>query len=170
MIHISNVLMYMTHIPHQLTENVKLLHKIVIRNGDRILLLKRSQEAVSRPGCWDLPGGNSEWPSVSESSFDLHAKDVVREIKEETSIEVDANLINQSALVYFSTYFDAAKQIYTVICGWKLVLDQQPQVILSHEHSEYIWADYAHLDSFDFGDNRGEFVKEVVRRSMEHES
>lgn len=156
----------MIHVPHQLTENVKLLHKIVIKSGDRILLIKRSQEAVSRPGCWDLPGGNSEWPSVSEPSFDLHTEDVVREIKEETSIEVNANLINQSALVYFSTYFDATKQMYTVICGWELALDQQPQVIVSHEHSEYIWADYAHLDSFDFGGSKGEFIKNIINNTF----
>ena len=156
----------MIHIPHQLTENVKLLHKIVIKSGDRILLLKRSQEAASRPGCWDLPGGNSEWPETTNSGFDLHAHDVVREIKEETSIDVDTDLINQSNLTYFSTYFDATKQIFTVICGWKIILNDQPTVGLSNEHTEYIWADPVHLDSFDFGGNKGEFVKEIIRKGL----
>lgn len=156
----------MMRIPHQLTENVKLLHKIVIKSGDRILLLKRSQEARSRPGCWDLPGGNSEWPETTSSGFNLHAHDVLREIKEETSIEADVDLINQSNLVYFATYFDATKQIFTIICGWKIKFGDQPAVALSNEHTEYIWADVAHLDSFDFGGNKGEFIKEIVRKGL----
>ena len=154
----------MIRIPHQLTENVKLLHKIVIKSGDRILLLKRSQEAASRPGCWDLPGGNSEWPQTTNSGFNLHAHDVVREIKEETSIDVDTDLINQSNLTYFSTYFDANKQIYTVICGWKIILNDQPAVGLSNEHAEYIWADITHIDSFDFGGAKGEFIKDIIQK------
>lgn len=152
--------------PHQLTENVKLLHKIAIIAGGEVLLLKRAMDSTNRPGCWDLPGGNSEWPETTISGFNLHAHDVVREIKEETHILADSTSINQTALIYFSTYFDANKQIYTVICGWKLTLDNQPQVILSHEHSEYIWAEVAHLDSFDFGGAKGEFIKNIITNAF----
>lgn len=79
---------------HQLTENVKLLQKAVIirQSGSAIeaLLLQRSETAASRPNCWDLPGGNSEWPVLGQSSIaNLHLGDIKREILEETSLQVD---------------------------------------------------------------------------------
>jgi len=151
---------------HQLTKNVKFLHKVAIIFEDKILLLKRSQDSINRPSSWDLPGGNSEWPEVgSESGFDYHLKDVVREIVEEAGIEVEIQRFNHNSMIYFRTYFDADKQIYTMICGWKLELETKPKVTISHEHTKHQWVKAEALAGFDFGGEKGEFIKEIIRSS-----
>ena len=65
---------------------------IVIR-GDKVLLIKRSDDAEAEPGKWALPGGfhdtnakkGEEWKDDKESSLEA-AK---REVKEETGLDVD---------------------------------------------------------------------------------
>lgn len=158
----------MNQIPHQLTANVKLLHKIAIEFEGKVLILKRSSESKSRPNCWDLPGGNSEWPEEgTQSGFDLHTTDIVREIEEETGIQVNKLQFSESSLVYFHTYFDADKQIYTIICGWSLSIASNPVITLSSEHQEFKWVKSSEVDSFDFGVKAGDFVKAIIKQSRE---
>lgn len=153
-------------VSHQLTPNVKLLHKVVIESNKQILVLKRSPQSLSRPNCWDLPGGNSEWPTKSaQSGFDYHLHDIVRELVEETSISLKPQLFTHDRLVYFRSYFDAQKQIYTLICGWKLELKKRPTVTLSSEHSRYEWISYDQIDAIDFGGQKGTFIQEIVRNA-----
>lgn len=75
--------------PHQLTENVKLLQKVVVWQGEKFLILQRSADSATRPKCWDLPGGNVEWPASSVDIQDSHLADLAREVKEETGLIID---------------------------------------------------------------------------------
>ncbi len=75
----------MQHFEHQLTTNVKFLHKVaIIRELDgekQVLILQRDSNSFSRPDCWDLPGGNAEWPIEGQvSTADLHQADTAREV------------------------------------------------------------------------------------------
>lgn len=170
----------MTHLGHQLTENVKLLHKAVLIVNDKALILKRALDAKSRPGCWDLPGGNSEWPAETQASApDLHQQDVAREIEEETGVKADPQHFDFKSLVYLSTYFDSQKQIYTVIFGWKAPeqlisksdsdfapQDNFPQIEISPEHSEFFWVSLDQLDNYDFGGVKGQFVVDIIKAAF----
>jgi len=158
---------------HQLTENVKLLQKAVVirQSGSTIeaLLLQRSETAISRPNCWDLPGGNSEWPIANQfSAANLHLIDLSREIFEETSLKVDEKIFDLSQLVHFSTYFDSDKQVFTVICGWivDFSLINQSEIKISDEHQNYIWVSEANLPNYDFGGDRGAFVLDMIQKSF----
>lgn len=158
---------------HQLTENVKLLQKAaVIRQSDsglEVLLLQRSENALSRPNCWDLPGGNSEWPEQSQLSVaNLHLKDIQREIQEETALEISENAFDLDKLVHFSTYFDSEKQVFTVICGWLVIFSSpsQTEIQTSSEHQNYIWASQANLENYDFGGDSGAFVLDTIQKSF----
>lgn len=157
----------------QLTDRVKFLHKVtIIRSSEErkeVLLLKRSAESTSRPNCWDLPGGNAEWPASEQVSVaDLHQFDVAREIKEESNLTVKETIFDLAHLLYFSSYFDATKQIYTIICGWCINLDDtdQAEIKISHEHQDFSWANAKQLDSYDFGGVKGEFIKTMVERAF----
>lgn len=150
---------------HQLTNRVKLLHKVAIFSEGQVLLLKRSPNSPSRPNCWDLPGGNSEWPKAGESDFDYHQKDITRELQEETHLSIETTHFSHQNLVYFRTYYDADKDIYTIICGWHLSLDTLPKIILSHEHTQFKWAQLTNLDSYNVGGQAGEFIKDIIRSS-----
>lgn len=159
----------MAKLSHQLTENVKLLQKTVLIHNGEALLLKRSSDSKSRPEKWDLPGGNSEWPDQNQSGFGLHQLDIAREIIEETAVTVNKEKFTLENLVYFDTFFDQNKQIYSIICGWKYFLPDdfdRLQIKISTEHIEANWANSNNLSQFDFGGEHGEFVKQMIQKSL----
>ena len=164
----------MQKLQHQLTDRVKFLHKVAITRlagaNQEVLLLQRSSQALSRPGAWDLPGGNSEWPAAEQgSAADLHQADIVREIKEETALTAPANLLTLDHLIYFSSYYDADKQIYTIICGWHLSWSDTDQrdIQISAEHQQLAWVKLDQLDNYDFAGDKGQFVKSIAQRALQ---
>jgi len=156
--------------PHQLTENVKFLHKVAIINHGKVLVLKRANDSTSRPGAWDLPGGNAEWPvEATESVRNIHQQDISREVIEETGLDVLPESFDFKSMVHFFSYFDEKKQVYSVVCGWAVMnlTDLDPdKVIISNEHTEYRWIDENELDSLDFGEPVGTFVKTIINNSL----
>ncbi len=168
----------MIHVPHQLTRHTKFLHKVAIVVDGKVLLLQRSQSAESRPGCWDLPGGNSEWPatSVTQPTANLHQADVAREIAEETGLQVHADYFTLSTLNYFESFYQPSNQIYTIICGWQVTdpagvglatrIDQLT-VTISVEHQRYAWVSESDLAQYDFGGAKGEFVMQIASKAFE---
>lgn len=136
---------------HQLTDQVKILHKIAIIAENQVLLLKRHGQAHSRPNCWDLPGGNAEWPQQTSLTLlrHLHRADAVRELLEETGIQVEETQI--TIPIYFDTVMETASQIYTIIVGWRVDLLAQPKIVISAEHTEFTWVPLDLVPQFDFG-------------------
>ena len=159
---------------HQLTENVKLLQKAVIVDGDKYLILKRSNVAVPRPGKWDLPGGNVEWEESGVDVKNPHKIGLVREIEEETGIEVDPASIRSADNCYAGTYFTAARgessAVLAIILGWKVVLPagQRREIKISAEHTEYQWIGLADCDKYDFGcaGEKDGFIRQMVVNAL----
>ncbi len=159
-----------TFSPHQLTANVKLLHKVAIISQDKVLILKRSASSFSRPGNWDLPGGNSDWPTnVLQPKINLHQQDIAREIQEEVNLQLDPQLFTEESLVYFATYFEPDRQIYSINCGWKAVIEENlaSTVRLSHEHTELAWIGLSQLDQYDFGGEARDLETKIIRRVLQ---
>ncbi|GEM_PF-425028 len=156
-------------VAHRLTEHTKLIQKAVLVSGEKALLLKRSADSKTRPECWDLPGGNAEWPEITDNQAGLHAQELVREIEEETGIAVDAQVFARSTPILFDTYFEADKQVYAVITNWLVELPDsfpEDQLVLSDEHTEYAWTSLEELKNFDFGGERGNFIVESVETAL----
>lgn len=153
--------------PHQLTTNVKLLQKVVLHWEDKILFLQRSEDSVSRPLCWDLPGGNSEWPQgYTEPISDLHQLDAAREVHEETGLIVEPSEFSRENLSYFETFFDPTKQVFTVLLGWNIHLKNLPEDIrISEEHKEFRWLRPDQARELDFGGSKGVFLSKIVHNS-----
>lgn len=154
--------------PHQLTPDVKLLQKAVLVHKGRVLLLQRDPSSKSRPEKWDLPGGNSEWPTEEKlGSRGLHQDDVAREIKEETGITVIPGHFTLNKMVYFdTTFFD---DVFTVLTGWMVELphDFDPeQVVLSEEHTTYEWVAFDDAREYDFGYGK-EFIVPMIRTTQD---
>lgn len=152
-----------TPLAHQLTTNVKLLQKMVLISQDEVLLLLREPQAKSRPNCWDLPGGNSEWPgSITAFTRGLHQHDICREVQEETGIELAPAMITQPDLIFFDTTFEPQKSIYTILTGWRHRLVERPATIqLSPEHTQAEWVSLEKLSHYDFG--FAEFIPQMIR-------
>lgn len=149
-----------------LTKNCKLLQKAALFHTEKVLLLRRSNNEKSRPGCWDLPGGNSEWPEDATANLrNMHLGDIVREIQEETGLVFDRELFTLDKISLLFTFFEVEQQQYSIVLGWRLELDhhKQPSIAISHEHTEYAWVSPQDLDKYDFGGERGNWLKKVVR-------
>lgn len=139
---------------HRLTDKVKLLQKAVFVHQGKMLILRRSETSKTRAGQWDLPGGNSEWPTEKAGIIrDVHIVDLKREIMEETGIAASM-FTTAPRLVSFETYFEAEKDIYTIIAGWSIELGDtfsKKSVQLSSEHSELQWIKADEITQFDLG-------------------
>ncbi len=155
---------------HQLTENVKLLQKAVLFHNGSVLILQRDESSKTRPLCWDLPGGNSEWPEgATENLENLHQADIAREIKEETGITVFDQHFTFENMVLFRTFFDVENNMYSIIIGWKVEFPndfERAQVKLSDEHIDHKWVLADELSEYDFGGKKGDFVKDTIRAAF----
>jgi 8-oxo-dGTP diphosphatase len=155
----------MKKLSHQLTENVKVLQKAVLVHDGKCLILKRSEDAKSRPGKWDLPGGNMEWPTEKKDQQDFHVAELLREIVEETGVIVnDFDMEN----CYVGTHYNSNEDIVTVILGWKVPLHQIPEVKISTEHTEYAWMALHEGPNYDFGfaGEKGRFIRSMIDTSL----
>jgi len=95
---------------------------IVIRDDkDRVLVLKRSPEAKISPSLWNLPGGSVERREKLN-------KAVVREAKEETSLEI------KPEGKPFYIYYYPKTAVYAVKA--RIV---KGNVILNKEHTKFKW-------------------------------
>lgn len=156
----------MEKLPHQLTQNVKLLQKAALWHDGKVLILQRSSDSATRPEKWDLPGGNSEWPiDATENLRDLHVDDLMREVFEETGIELKKEQVKKC--VYIGTYFDFDREVYSLILGWRVELDRdfrEEDVLISDEHKDFTWITAEEFGEYDFGFAGGKdgFIKEIV--------
>ncbi len=154
---------------HQLTSEVKLLQKAVLVQGEKALILKRSADSGSRAEKWDLPGGNTEWPDGSEDIRNPHLQDVVREIFEETGIELSTSAV--SDCLYVGSYFEPGKEIYTIILGWGITLPLdvlQHDIVLSDEHTASTWISLSEFDQYDFGfaGEQNGFIRLMIEKAL----
>lgn len=100
---------------------------IIVECRGKILLLKRHSKD-SHAGKWGLPGG-----SVNNSeTYEAAAK---RELKEETGLEV-----NDLEEIGFHNYEEPGLYIHYMV--FRLKFRDRPVIVLSDEHSEYLWVSY----------------------------
>jgi 8-oxo-dGTP diphosphatase len=153
-----------------LTDTVKFLQKAAIIHEGKVVIVKRSEHSASRPGGWDLPGGNAEWPTHKQPTADVHREDIAREIREETGWVFDGSIFTNENLVHFTTYFEPAKTQYAFICGWHVTAPPgfDPATIqLSDEHSDFKWISLSELDSYDFIEPAGAFIKTIIKNALQ---
>lgn len=110
--------------------------KAVIVNGDRVLLLKRSEKEMKasflyKNEAWDLPGGSIRFHETC-------IEGLLREITEETSVKVK--------VVKPLRIFDAIKgHVHMTICTY-LCIYKEGTVQLSDEHKAYFWLNLAEAE------------------------
>lgn len=155
---------------HQLSANIKLLQKAIIISDNRALILKRSPSSFSRPNGWDLPGGNAEWPKTAAHDIESpHLDDLLREIKEETNLDVSRAYLRGLAPTHFDTYFEAERGIYSVISIYVIKFDDpldHSAVVLSEEHQDYAWVSSSELVNYEFGPGLGPALADLVQAAL----
>ena len=96
--------------------------KAIIRKGDLILLIKKSDKVDIYPGSWDLPGGRLD----PEESWN---QGLAREVREETGLEVK---FIREIREWENKKWDTIGK--TVLCEYVT-----GEVQLSWEHTKYRW-------------------------------
>lgn len=96
---------------------------VVVKNGDRFLLLKR------KDGFWEFPGGGVDWGENPEQAGK-------RETEEETGIQIGGPLrfLGVTSAVY-EKQGNEKHSIYIVY----IAETDKDDVVLGEEHDEYRW-------------------------------
>lgn len=116
------------------------------RKMGKVLLLKRAATDPVDPNEWENAGGKLEQGETLETA-------VRREIKEETGLE--ARVCNLAYLTYVQK-----TQPYLLIVY--LCETDMEEVVLSHEHQDFIWADKEQCTKLLKGGIRKDFIKQKI--------
>lgn len=108
---------------------------ILVSEENKILVLQRAGYMKQFPGKWGFVGGTVEKKdnSVKEAA--------IREIKEETDIELTKNELDN--MEYFDKQEHEGENGETVADTeyWLVKLDTTPEIKISKEHRRYEWVD-----------------------------
>ncbi len=97
----------------------------IVNQGKELLILKRRENDVHKPGAWDIPGGRLE---LGENPRD----GLKRETKEETDLDID--ILNPLRVHHFTR--DDGQKITMLVF---LCKPSSEEVKLSGEHTEFLW-------------------------------
>lgn len=131
-------------------EDKKVICKVAILSGTKVLLLKRSWKVIYHPHRWDIPGGAKDFGETLEEA-------TARECLEEASIKVDAAKLK---LVGSQSKMRDGKPAERFCFAYYAEQEFEPK--LSFEHSEYKWLEISELDEV----NLPNFYKDCVRACL----
>ena len=127
--------------------------KAVILDGNKILLIKRSNKYDDFSGAWDIPGGRINFGEEPVSGLR-------REVKEETGLDLKEILRPLDARTVFN---DGERQIVRITYLCKTA---DREIKLSDEHTEMQWFDINDLN-VEFKDKEMGLVLEQLKKELE---
>lgn len=113
------------------TNKIFVVVKGVILHEGKVLIVKRSADEEIGRDSWETVGGKIEFGEDLEASLK-------REIREETGLNITVEQL------LFATTFKTDPKRQVVILSY-LCKSSIKQVVLSPEHSDYLWADAEQL-------------------------
>lgn len=122
------------------TSNTIQLHIIKFdskANEFRQLILKRSPDTKPYPSMWQVVTGRLE---AQETAFEA----ALRELKEETSLEP----MKFWTLPFVASFFNTLKDELSFAPVFVCEVSELSEVIISEEHSEWLWIDLAETSNY----------------------
>lgn len=120
---------------------------IIYNEGGKILTIRRSKTAGRRALTWDLPGGNLEFGEKIEDS-------ILREVKEETGLEVRELLILGVSEAFDSDY------TFRVTIGYTAKA-KTTEVLLSYEHDDFKWVTPGEFIKLDIYEPHRKLIEQI---------
>lgn len=117
----------------------------IIKNNDEILIVKRHPKSRTDPEMWELPGGKVE-------KGEHFADALVREIKEETNLDVEVG-----------DFCEAIQNDYMHKRTVQLMMyldDVKGEVKISEEHIEWMWASLEKIKTLEISTS----LKKVLKK------
>ncbi len=127
---------------------------LIFNNKKEVLFVKRAKTEEFKPGCWELPGGGSDFGEILEESLK-------REIKEECGIDIE--VLNPLTV---KTYFmeTPREKIQRVeIIFYCNMTDKDQKIILSSEHSDFKFLSLENLGELDLS----EYMRGIIENINE---
>lgn len=107
----------------------------IVKKG-KFLLVKRSENDKFLPGDWEIPGGKLELGETAEEG-------VMREVLEETGLDVEV-----SSIISNWEYEHNSNQTRYVQLDFLCKAQNNQEVQLSNEHSDYTWVTFDELKNY----------------------
>ena len=104
---------------------------IIKNDSGEILIVKRHPKSKTDPEMWELPGGKVE-------RGEFFADALVREIKEETNLDVEIGDFCEAVQNDYSHKRTVQLMMY--------LIDVEGEVKISDEHTEFMWASIEKLN------------------------
>lgn len=122
--------------------NYRVSVEIILMHEDKILLTKRSTEAVVAPGVWNVPAGKVKFNEIP-------AEAAIREVNEETNMDLEG--LKEIHVRTFEGQ-TASEPIYRLIYTYVVKVSEQQlkNFQLNDEHSESRWVTREELHDPDF--------------------
>lgn len=117
---------------------------IIKNDADEILIVKRHPKSRTDPEMWELPGGKVE-------HGEFFADALVREIKEETDLDVEVGDFAEA--IQNDYQHKRTVQIMMYLC------DITGEVKISDEHTEWMWASIEKLKSLEISTSLDKVLK-----------
>jgi len=133
-----------------LEEDKKVMCKVAIICGTKVLVLKRSWKVIYHPHRWDIPGGAKDFGESLEDAAS-------RECLEEAGYEVDPTKLK---LIDTQSKVRDGKPAERYCFAFYAEQEFEPR--LSFEHSEYRWLEIGELDEV----NLPNFYKDCIRACL----
>jgi 8-oxo-dGTP diphosphatase len=133
-------------------DKIGVSQKAIVINGEgKLLAIRRSKTAPSRPLTWDFPGGDVDFGENLEAS-------IIREIKEETGFEADKlELLDVHSYINPDGYF-------WITIAYKTEVGNN-DVSLSYEHDKFQWVAPEEFLRLKSADKLQGFVKKMITKS-----
>ncbi len=125
------------------------------------LLLKRSSEVRPYPNLWQVVTGRIE-------SGELALNTALREVKEETGLDA----IKVWNVPYIASFFVPRTNKIGFSPVFAFLVDFKQNVIISSEHSEFVWVDYDDIKKYSLLPSHNEacrILKEYILDSEEQD-
>ncbi len=131
-------------------------HAVIVNQGEVLLLRYSGYQGQGVEGLWGLPGGHYISGPPSE--------DLLREIREETGLV----LVNKLRLLRtYVVLFPDGVERFGVFYLYRDDGAARPEIVLSGEHTEFMWASLANTVGLTF---IGPYHKKVVEDVLANEN
>lgn len=111
------------------SENFAFAAKSFIVNENKLLIIKRSDDNVQKPGIWEIPGGRLN-PNENQ------IKGLKREIKEETNLDID--VIKPLTIRKFTRDDNQKIELTNFLCKLPDALNNKLKLSKEHTDSEWV--------------------------------
>lgn len=122
-----------------MTQTTIIVTSTYIQRDGKFLIAKRADDDDFMPGVWEIPGGKAEFNEVLTDA-------AAREIKEEMGLDIVATYV-----LTFRNYPHESNpdRRYIELFFLGKMKDENQEVTLSHEHSEYAWITFDETTNYD---------------------